>query len=173
MTIKKGFTLIELLVVISIISLLSSIVFSSLTNQRAKARDAHRLAELAQIRKALDLYADANLGKYPALPSGTCGTWNRSDAIPPPPTNTCWSELGGVLQTWMAVFPVDPLNSPLNGTPYIYAYQQRNGGAGYRLATVLETGSGLGSGCALLDPLLAPPPTGFPASFYCVGENWQ
>lgn len=177
---NKAFTLIELLVVISIVSLLSSIVFSSLSNQRAKVRDARRFTELIQIRKALDLYSDANLGKYPALPSGPCGSWNRSDAgLPGAPTgypSTCWSELGDLLVPWLQKIPIDPVNAVLGTTPHIYAYQQRNNGAGYRLVATLETNSGLGDGCAILPE---PGPTGpgagveFPASFYCIGENWQ
>ncbi|MDO8482860.1 MAG: type II secretion system protein [bacterium] len=174
---RWGFTLIELLVVVSIISLLSSIVFSGVVSQRAKARDARRFAELFQVRRALDLYFDANGSKYPPLPSVACGTWSRSDAgLPGAPQGypaTCWTDLSTALQPWRAQFPVDPVNSTIDTVPYIYAYQQRNGGAGYRLATVLETSTNLGEGCALLDPVLAPSPAGFPASFYCIGENWQ
>ena len=61
---SRGFTLIELLVVISIISLLSSVVLTSLNSARAKARDARRLADIQQIKLALELYYDDN-GSYP------------------------------------------------------------------------------------------------------------
>jgi prepilin-type N-terminal cleavage/methylation domain-containing protein len=61
----KGFTLIELLVVIAIIGILSSVVLSSLNSARVKARDARRLADLHQIRNALELYAFDNNGNYP------------------------------------------------------------------------------------------------------------
>lgn len=61
---KRGFTLIELLVVISIISLLSSIVFSSLNSARMKARDSLRIQSLKEIQTALALYYDA-VGHYP------------------------------------------------------------------------------------------------------------
>lgn len=57
-----GFTLIELLVVISIISLLSSIVFASLNSARNKARYARAAAELNQFVKTA-IIAQGESGK--------------------------------------------------------------------------------------------------------------
>lgn len=62
---QKGFTLIELLVVIAIIGILSSVVVASLNSARQKARDARRVDDVKQLQLALDLYFDANSGKYP------------------------------------------------------------------------------------------------------------
>ena len=59
---KKGFTLIELLVVISIISLLSSIVFASLNNARDRGRDAALVSEMTQFSRAMALYRLNNNG---------------------------------------------------------------------------------------------------------------
>ncbi len=56
----NGFTLIELLVVISIISLLSAIGAASLNSARAKARDARRIADIQQLKTAVELFYDAN-----------------------------------------------------------------------------------------------------------------
>ncbi len=61
---KRGFTLIEILVVIAIIGILSSVVLASLATSRAKARDARRIADLEEVKKALELYYDSN-GAYP------------------------------------------------------------------------------------------------------------
>lgn len=63
---NKGFTLIELLVVIAIIGILSSVVLASLNSARKKSRDARRISDLKQIQLALEMYADANSGNYPA-----------------------------------------------------------------------------------------------------------
>lgn len=68
---RKGFTLIELLVAISIIGLLSSIIFAGIQNARAKARDARRKSDLNQIRTALILYYDT-YGNWMETGSG-CG----------------------------------------------------------------------------------------------------
>ncbi len=60
-----GFTLIELLVVIAIIGILSSVVLASLNSARLKSRDARRISDVAQMKIALELYADANDTSYP------------------------------------------------------------------------------------------------------------
>lgn len=57
---SKGFTLIEILVVISIVSLLSSVVFASVSVARVKAIDARKVAESKQVQTALTLFYDQN-----------------------------------------------------------------------------------------------------------------
>jgi prepilin-type N-terminal cleavage/methylation domain-containing protein len=54
---KQGFTLIELLVVISIISLLSTIIFANITESRKRARDVVRLTDLRDMQIALGAYS--------------------------------------------------------------------------------------------------------------------
>lgn len=63
-SLEQGFTLIELLVVISIVGLLSSMVLVSTVHARQKSRDIKRIADMTQIRKALELYYQ-EFGKYP------------------------------------------------------------------------------------------------------------
>ena len=69
--------MIELLVVISIIGILSSFSVVSLNTTRAKARDALRKGEMAQLRTALSLYYDDN-GRYPICDGDI---WDPSDSI--------------------------------------------------------------------------------------------
>ena len=61
---KRGFTLIELLVVISIISLLSSVILTSVSEARKRAEYQKFGSELVQIRNALALYATDHGGDY-------------------------------------------------------------------------------------------------------------
>lgn len=68
---SKGFTLIELLVVIAIIGILSTVILSSLSSSRERARDAKRKADLNTIRTALTMYY-LDYGNYPQESDG-CG----------------------------------------------------------------------------------------------------
>ena len=62
---RNGFTLIELLVAIAIIGTLASVVLASLNGARVKAREATRASQLAEVRKALELFYLSN-GRYPS-----------------------------------------------------------------------------------------------------------
>ncbi len=65
-----GFTLIELLLVISIIALMASVVLISLNKARSTARDTKRIADINQMRKALELYY-LDYGVYPTTSAGS------------------------------------------------------------------------------------------------------
>ncbi len=111
----KAFTLIELLVVISILSLLSSVVFASINGARAKSRDARRLSDMQQISKALELYYD----KYGGYPSSACPNVDykikRSLALEPK------------IAEFLTPFPADPvLPGDCYSTQYLYISNQYN-----------------------------------------------
>lgn len=61
----RGFTLMELMVVIGIVSLLLSVLLFSMSQSRARARDAERISDMKQIQVALELYYDRNR-EFPA-----------------------------------------------------------------------------------------------------------
>ncbi len=75
-----GFTLIELLVVIAIISLLSSVVLTSLNTARVKGKDAARMANVRQLKTALELYYGDN-GGYPTSNGSGNGDVALNDPI--------------------------------------------------------------------------------------------
>jgi type II secretion system protein G len=126
---RKGFTLIELLVVISIISLLSSVVLSSLSDARAKARDAVRIMNIKQIQNALELYRN-DKGEYPTSQNGpdtqSGPNWTVSK------NSAQWNSFQGLLNGYIKL-PVDPINSSsgwsadLTGNSYNYAYMSAYG----------------------------------------------
>ena len=79
---KRGFTLIEVLVVISIIAILSAILFASFGSAREDARNKALRSELKEVQLALELYRSQN-GEYPPTADQSIG-------------NPCTSSGGGV-----------------------------------------------------------------------------
>jgi len=61
-----GFTIIEIIVVIAIIAILTTIVYASLSQIRAKSRDQKRVADIHEIQLALEYYFNKN-GQYPEV----------------------------------------------------------------------------------------------------------
>lgn len=61
---SKGFTLIELLVTIAIIAILAAIGITSYASATVTARNSRRVADIAQIQSALEMYREDHQ-KYP------------------------------------------------------------------------------------------------------------
>jgi prepilin-type N-terminal cleavage/methylation domain-containing protein len=89
---NKGFTLVEMLITFAIIGILATIVISSTTASRGRARDTRRIGDLKEIQLALAVYYDVNKSfpvslatlvteKYlpviPADPTGASYEYNR------------------------------------------------------------------------------------------------
>ena len=102
---KKAFTLIELLVVIAIIGILATVSIISLSNARAKSRDAKRVGDMKQIQTALELFFNDN-NRYPTVDefnsgsifsTSTSGTSTYMQVIPdaPIPADGGCSSLSG------------------------------------------------------------------------------
>ena len=105
---KRGFSLIELLVVISIIGVLATIVVSSLSEARGRARDAARLRDIRTIQTAMELYYLDN-GAYPS-------TFNLGGGTPDNEPNDSWAnsayESWENLETLMGIdLQEDPVNN--------------------------------------------------------------
>jgi general secretion pathway protein G len=109
---NKGFTLIELLVVIAIIGILSSVVLASLNSARAKSRDARRVADLRQLKIALEMYFNTN-NAYPQTPSGNLVSNCDGDT-------TLDTALAGLVSGgFLSKIPKDSLGN----WPYCFYYQ--------------------------------------------------
>src|SRR5438045_6110707 len=68
---RRGFTLIELLVVIAIIAILAGLILPVLARARESARRTSYAANLAQLGKAMYMYADTPANQvYPTLAAG-------------------------------------------------------------------------------------------------------
>ncbi|PLX24774.1 hypothetical protein C0580_04170 [Candidatus Parcubacteria bacterium] len=123
-----GFTLIELLLVVAIIGILSSLAVVNLNQARAKARDAKRLSDIGQVRKALEVY----YGTYGHYPNPEC----RDLAAIGGCNSIIYTGVGE--PSWIPDLkndlnidiPDDPINNAQNlndyddysGVPYIYLF---------------------------------------------------
>lgn len=136
---KKGFTLIEILVVISIISILSSILITVTQEPRLKARDARRIQELQQVRRALELYR-AEHDLYP-VPVDSLGNQGAARLGGTTDSTERWEDLKTLLSPYISL-PTDPKNtggSPLVNGGYRYYYTSGTGGSTYDLLAQFES----------------------------------
>jgi len=120
---RKGFTLIELLVVISIVGLISTASFVAINNARAKARDGQRAANMSQLKKALELFYNANGQTYPV--SGTPVAYVCTGANSP---------VG--ISTYINPVPVDPI--PTKSTIETNCLQYMSDGTNYKIRSTME-----------------------------------
>ncbi|MGW8310193.1 MAG: type II secretion system protein [Thiogranum sp.] len=74
---QKGFTLVELLIVVIILAILAAIVVPQFSSSTQDARAAAADSSLANLRAAIDLYAQQHNGSYPgantSTPTAACG----------------------------------------------------------------------------------------------------
>jgi prepilin-type N-terminal cleavage/methylation domain-containing protein len=119
---QQGFTLIELLVVIAIIGLISSIVITSLSKIRVKARDTKRIADLRQVNTAIQQYL-FDKGHAPYLDTFDCEAANagNSNCDTAVEGSQGWINLEKDLTQgttkYLSALPKDP-----SGVSYGYAY---------------------------------------------------
>ncbi len=144
---RRGFTLIEILVVIGILGVLSGIIVGSLNVGRERARDAKRISEVTELKKALELYY-AQHSRYPI--STSCGatvpdnTWcNSVESL----TGGHWirdSGTPGVLAPYISKEPTEPFQGATLSPGDIYLqkkgmfYFSDNGGKWYMIVYGLE-----------------------------------
>jgi len=126
---KKAFTLIELLVVIAIIGILATVSIISLTNARAKSRDAKRAGDMKQIQTALELFFN-DKNRYPTIDEFNSGS--------------IFSTSTNATSTYMQIIPSAP--TPADGSctsdQNAMAYIQNENGNSYTISFCLGNTTG-------------------------------
>jgi prepilin-type N-terminal cleavage/methylation domain-containing protein len=126
-----GFTIVEIMVSISIIGILSSIVYANFGGARAAARDDVRKSGLKEVQLAIELYKAQN-GSYPAA---GCGAGNNVWTGPGPnggsfdSAQTCSVYIVGLVPDFIPALPTDPNRENEAGIGYYY----RTDGSSYKL----------------------------------------
>lgn len=132
----RAFTLIELMVTIAIIGILSAIIVPNFTSSQAKARDAKRVSDIAQLQLALERYFD-RCGEYPIPDNGLPKQLSKDL------TNTVCDSKGINLGSFIDKIPTPPSNSPTNYYTYTVPPEPISGlgciGTDYHLGVLLET----------------------------------
>lgn len=71
---KKGFTLVEVLVVISIMGILTAVVYSSFSGAKIQSKDQQKVTDASAIQLALEVYFNQN-HQYPSVLSALVPTY--------------------------------------------------------------------------------------------------
>lgn len=130
---SRGYTLIELLVVLAIIGLLTTLVLISLGSARQKARDAVRTGDVAQLRKALEIYYNVHASYPLTVADGEIG--NSGDGSGCLGGNG-WELAGCSIPVYLGLAPRDPSVSTTGPSgrpckdfslPCNYSYAQLSG----------------------------------------------
>lgn len=127
---KKGFTIIELLVVVAIIAILASVAVSSLTEHRAKTRDAKRMQDLLQIRTAIELY-HLEHGHYPITSTWT--SFNAPAYVNNGVVNPNASSIAAALAPYLSGTIEDPVGATQSDAGYLYRSNSATSGRDFCL----------------------------------------
>lgn len=141
-----GFTLIELLMVISIIGVLSAIIFTSTKESRARTRDAQRVRQVKEVQKAVELYRNSH-DSYPIIGSEPADSTNASEH---------WCALLDALKLEQVLNAEidrssgncttnvqDPLYKDPSDFKYSYAYMTDINGQNYKIRAYIENSNSL------------------------------
>jgi prepilin-type N-terminal cleavage/methylation domain-containing protein len=126
--IAAGFTLIELLVTISIIAILSAILYAGFEEARSQARDKARMTALKEVQLALEFYKAQN-GVYPAQGCGGAGSFAGPGSAGGASFASCDIYILGLVPDFIGSLPRDPKSEDVASMGYYY----RSDGNSYKL----------------------------------------
>jgi prepilin-type N-terminal cleavage/methylation domain-containing protein len=126
-----GFTLIEVLVVVSIVGILSAIIYVNFNDARNEARNRAWQTELKEVQLAIELYKSQN-GTYPS-PEVVCGTAEKADVSR---TDTCALPIiNNIAPDFIAELPA-PTASSNSACSLVYEVDSGTAPTWYKLSAV-------------------------------------
>jgi prepilin-type N-terminal cleavage/methylation domain-containing protein len=123
---RRGFTLVELMVSITIIAILSGIIFANFQTAKQRSRDAKRVSDIANLQLAIHAFYD-RCGRYPAPDSNALPDLSDGTNCP----------TGITFKNFISTIPVPPAGT----IDTKYRYIVRNDKQDYYLGTLLENSS--------------------------------
>lgn len=110
---NQGFTLVELMVAISIIGILSSIVYANFGEARKASRDDVRKTSIKELQLAIEFYKAQN-DRYPAAGCGvSAGSYAEASA-------SCVDYISGLVPDFIPALPRDPNSEDTAGVGFMY-----------------------------------------------------
>ncbi|MCD6178239.1 prepilin-type N-terminal cleavage/methylation domain-containing protein [bacterium] len=135
---NKGFTIPELLVIITIIVIIATLTYVYyLAPSKARGRDSRRIAEINDIRKAIQMYY-IDHGHYPT--STESETWCSLEITDPSDPRYCDYLRDALVPHYIKDLPQDPRALQTEGSKfYSYQYISSSSASQYKLHADLET----------------------------------
>jgi prepilin-type N-terminal cleavage/methylation domain-containing protein len=120
----RGFTLVELMVVISVIGILSVIVYANVGSASPKARDVERQADLRNLQTAIEQFKQKN-GRYPTAGCALVNGWSIE-------SSACPEYVTGLIPDFLSNLPHDKKRTTNRG----FAYSTNADGSVYKVAVL-------------------------------------
>jgi prepilin-type N-terminal cleavage/methylation domain-containing protein len=124
--ISAGFTLVEIIVVVSIVAILSAIIYANFSQGSAQSRDAKRKSDLRNLQTAIELYKTEN-GRYPAGCNGV-NIWSGHSG-----SHACAAGSQYIVDLAPKYIKTLPRDPKLNGVESGYMYLTNANGTVYKL----------------------------------------
>lgn len=126
---QSGLSLVEMMVVISIIAVLSGIIYASFEDARKQARDKARMTALKELQLAVELYKAQN-GTYPT----NCNGGTNTTFYGPGPDSGAYEQcegdyITGLVPDFIDELPEDPKSEDVPGQGFFY----RTNGSSYKI----------------------------------------
>ena len=125
---RSGLSLVEMMVVISIIAVLSGVIYASFDDARKQARDKARMTALKELQLAVELYKAQN-GTYPSSCGGSSDFFGPGEEMGDYYADCGDEYIQGLVPDFIDELPQDPKSESDLGMGFYY----RSDGSSYKI----------------------------------------